>query len=119
VRTFIADPEPPPATGGRLGSAATRAQIAELAQNLMSRGWTITGGGGVQPEEYLPPIGGGRSGGNYVDITATKNGAILRVNTIDTLSDGVTPTSREAAAAALIRSKIGPSAPFLLIPKNR
>ena len=69
------------------------------------------------PEEYLPGAGGGRKGSNYVDITATKNGQTLRINTIDVLSDGVTPTRREAAAAALIRSKIGPNAPFLLIPK--
>ena len=125
-RTFVQEtavPVPteqstPAPTGGRLGSASTRAQIADLAQNLKGRGWTITGGGGEQPEEYLPPIGGGRAGGNYVDLTATKNGVTLRVNTIDTLSDGVTPTAGEAEAAALIRSKINPSDPFLLIPKD-
>jgi hypothetical protein len=44
-------------------------------------------------------------------LTATKNGRILRINTIDTLADGVTPDDREAAAAALIRSKIPPSVP--------
>ena len=69
------------------------------------------------PERYLPGPGGGQKGNNYADITATKNGITLRINTIDTLSDGVTPTRREAAAAALIRSKIGSSDPFLLIPK--
>ena len=125
-RTFASFAEPVPLeepapvqTGGRLGNATTRSQIAELAQNLNNRGWIITGGGGEQPEEYLPPTDGGRAGGNYVDITATKNGITLRVNTIDTLSDGVTPTMREAAAAALIRRKISPNDPFLLIPKDK
>jgi hypothetical protein len=47
-----------------------------------------------------------------------KNGQTLRINTIDTISDGVTPTAREAAAAALIRSKIGPNDQLILIPKN-
>ena len=120
-RTFV-EPEPivpeePVPTGGRLGNATTRGQIAEIAQDLKSRGWTITGGGGEAPEEYLPGANGGRAGSNYVDITATRNGVTLRINTVDTLSDGITPTRREAAAAALIRSKISSSDPFILIPK--
>jgi len=121
IRAFVNEqiPTEPLPSGGRLGSAPTRAQLAEIAQALQDDGWTITGGGGLAPEEYLPPAGGGRKGGNYVDLTATKNGETLRINTIDTISDGITPTAREAAAAALIRSKIGPNDQLILIPKNK
>jgi RHS repeat-associated protein len=104
-----------PASGGRLGNAATRAHVADVAAELENRGWKITGGGGMFKEEYLPgPTG--RLGSNYVDITAMKNGHTLRINTIDTLADGVTPTAREAAAAAAIRAKT-PGEHLLLIPK--
>jgi hypothetical protein len=120
-RTFVETQpvieEPIPTSGGRLGNSTTRGQIVEIAAELKNRGWTITGGGGELPEEYLPGAGGGTKGSNYLDITATKNGKVLRINTVDTLSDGVTPTRREAAAAALIRSKIGPGEHLLLIPK--
>jgi hypothetical protein len=67
----------------------------------------------------LPGTGGGTKGSNYLDLTATRNGETLRINTIDTISDAITPTAREARAAALIRSKIGPNEQLLLIPKNK
>lgn len=41
-----------------------------------------------------------------------------RASPDDTYSDGVTPTAREAAAAALIRSK-RPADHLLLVPKNQ
>jgi len=113
-RTFV---EEPIQSGGRLGTADTRYQLSQYAKFLESRGWTITGGGGVAPEEYLPGSGPGTQGGNFLDLTAQKNGITLRINTVTTLSDGVTPTTDEAAAAALIRSKIDPNDPFILIPK--
>jgi RHS repeat-associated protein len=105
-------------SGGRLGSAATRAHVADVANELVARGWQITGGGGVKAEEFLRSATGGRLGSNYVDITAVRNGRTLRINTIDTLSDGVTPTAREAAAAAAIRAKT-PGDHLLLIPKPK
>ena len=105
-----------PASGGRLGSLSTRAQVADVATELESRGWTVTGGGGKFPEEYLPGLGGGRKGANYVDITGVKNSHVVRINTIDTLADDITPTAREAAAAAAIRAKTGGN--LLLIPKR-
>jgi RHS repeat-associated protein len=102
--------------GGRLGSVLTRKHIAEVADELEARGWTIIGGGGRRPEEY---IGGpsGVLGSSYVDITAAKGGRTLRVNTIDTLADGITPTARETANAARIRAqKKGDH--LLLVPKR-
>ena len=107
-----------PATGGRLGKETTREHVREVATELERRGWTITGGGGVRAEEYLPGVGGSRRGSNYLDITATKNGRTLRINTIDTLVDGVTPTANEARAAASIRAKTCGDH-LLLIPKPR
>ena len=108
-----------PGSGGRLGSPSTRQQIDDIASELERRGWTITGGGGPSrnlKEEYLPGLGGGRKGSSYPDITAEKNGKTLRVNTIDTYTDGVTPTKREAANAARIRAQTCEH--LVLIPKQ-
>lgn len=110
-------PDAPVRTGGRLGNQATRAHVGDVAAELESRGWRVTGGGGLRAEEYLPGPGGGRLGSNWVDITAVKNGRTLRINTIDTLADGLTPTAREAAAAAAIRAKTGEH--LLLVPKPK
>jgi len=103
------------ATGGRLGSEATRAQVYDIGTNLESRGFTITGGGGRLPEEYLPPVNGGRRGGSYPDITAVRDNTTIRINTIDTYKSGV-PTAREAANAARIRAQT-PGDHLVLIPK--
>ena len=102
--------------GGRLGNQTTRQHVADVAAEMESRGWNITHGGGRFPEEYLPGPGGGRLGSSFPDITATKNGRALRVNTIDTRANGVTPTTREAENAARIRSQT-PGDHLLLVPK--
>ena len=102
-------------SGGRLGSAATRAHVAQVADEMEARGWQVTHGGGRGPEEYLPGPGGARKGSSYPDITATKNGQTLRVNTVDTRADGVTMTSREATNATRIRAQTGGH--LLTVPK--
>ena len=104
-------------SGGRLGTDLTRGHVAAVAAELESRGWTITGGGGKLPEEYLRGFNG-RQGSSYPDITATKNGRTLRLNTIDTYVDGITPTTREAVNAARIRSQT-PNDHLLLVPKPK
>jgi hypothetical protein len=106
------------ASGGRLGGVATRAQNAGIAADLQSQGYTITRGGGLFPEEYIPGIGPGTRGSTYVDITAQHGvtGETLRVQTIDTLANG-SPTAREAAAAARIQSAF-PNDTLQLIPKQ-
>jgi RHS repeat-associated protein len=103
---------------GRLGSELTRQHVADIAAEMESRGWTIAYGGGRLPEEYLPGPGRSRTGSSFPDITATKNGRTLRVNTVDTYADGVTPTAREATNAARIRSQI-PGDHLLLVPKTK
>jgi len=102
--------------GGRLGNAKTRAQNKKVADELEGRGFEITGGGGRLPEEYIPPIGGGRKGGSFPDITATKGGKTLRVNTVDTRKKSGKMTTREATNAARIR-KQKPGDHLLTIPK--
>jgi RHS repeat-associated protein len=111
--------ETPGGVGGRLGGAATRAQNAAVADSLESRGFTITGGGGRLPEEYLPGPSGGTKGSSYPDITAERDGHIVRVQTIDTKADGVTPSTREADAATRIRSQQKPGDHTVLIPKGK
>jgi hypothetical protein len=104
--------------GGMLGSQRTRQHVAAVAAEMESRGWAITHGGGRFPEEYLPGPGGGRLGSSFVDITAVKNGRTLRVNTVDTYANGITPTKREAANALRIRSQT-PGDHLLLVPKPK
>ena len=104
-------------SGGRFGGPATRAQNYRLAQDLQSDGYSITGGGGMRSEEYIAGAGPGTTGSTFVDITAkAADGSIVRVQTIDTLPDGITPTPREAAAAARIRAAF-PNDELRLIPK--
>jgi hypothetical protein len=84
---------------------------------MESRGWTIKNGGGRFPEEYIPGPNGARKGSSYPDITATKNGVTLRVNTVDTYVDGITPTLREVENATRIRAQTGEH--VLTIPKPK
>ena len=114
ARTELAQPS----SGGRLGNAATRDQIGNISNELESRGYTIARGGGRFPEEYLKPIGGGRSGGSYLDITATHPSyQTLRINTVDIYKSGM-PTIRELNNALRIRQQIPLGEHLLLIPKR-
>lgn len=91
-----------------------------MQSELKSRGYRILGGnGGNLKEEYLPGPGYKRKGSSFVDITAEKNGRKLRINTIDTRADGITPTTREARNAKRIRSQIGQKNHLLLIAKPK
>lgn len=99
---------------GRLGGPVTRGQIEGISRTLASRGWTVTGGGKLR-EEYLPPLGGGRKGASYPDITAVKDGKTLRINTVDTYRNG-TMTNREATNADRIRLQT-PGDHLITIPK--
>jgi RHS repeat-associated protein len=119
ARGFLREQGVPRPPGGRLGNPATRAQIADIAQQLIDQGWEIIGGGGRLPEEYLPPInGGGTKGSNFVDITARNpaTGQVIRIQTVDTYSNGM-PTEYEAAAAALISAKTND--PVIMLPKAK
>lgn len=82
---------------------------------MEKRGWRITGGGGRRPEEYLPGPGGAQRGSSYPDITGTRDGKTLRVNTVHRRVDGVTLTTRDPTNAARIRTQSGEH--VLAIPK--
>lgn len=104
--------------GGRLGKQSTRDQVDEIATELEKRGYEITGGGNRLPEEYLAPLQkGSRKGSSYPDITATKNGKTIRINTVDTYKSGKA-TTRELDNAARIR-KQRPNDHLILIPKRQ
>jgi filamentous hemagglutinin len=84
----------------------------------MQDGYTITGGGGIASEEYIPGSGPGTSGGTYVDITAVSpSGNTVRVQTVTTQGNGITPTASEQAAAQRIQSAY-PNDALILIPKG-
>ncbi|WP_179538092.1 hemagglutinin repeat-containing protein [Pseudomonas sp. BIGb0408] len=114
-----------PNPDGRLGKASTREHVEQVAAQLEKMGYKVTGGGGVDrsKEEYIPGAGGSRKGSAYPDITAVKidlNGKeiTVRVNTIDTLKDGFTPTKREARNAERIKA-LKPDDILILIPKPK
>jgi hypothetical protein len=107
-------------SGGRLGGTTTRAQNYGISQELRSRGYSFPErpGGGLGSEEFIGGAGAGSKGGTYVDITAiAPNGRTVRIQTIDTLANGL-PTPSEAAAAARIRAA-RPLDKIILVPKGK
>ena len=103
-------------SGGRWGGTSTRLLNDSLATDLENSGYTVTGGAGRASEEWIPGPGGGTAGGTFVDLTATNGSSVFRIQTISTLSDGITPTASEAAAAARIQTAF-PNDQLLLVPK--
>lgn len=95
----------------------TRSQNDVIATVLKNSGYTVTQGAGRGPEEAIKSPDGTMKGGAYVDITATKDGKSIRIQTVDTLADGKTPTPREQANAAKIRAA-HPDDTLILIPKR-
>jgi filamentous hemagglutinin len=73
----------------------------------------------VEEDEFIAGEGPGTKGGTFVDITAVNEttGEWLRVQTVDTLADGTTPTPREQTAIARIREKY-PNDELWIIPKR-
>ncbi|MDR7210603.1 hypothetical protein [Flavobacterium piscis] len=66
----------------------------------------------------MKPLGGGRSGGSYLDLTATHpNYGTLRINTVDIYKNGL-PTLRELNNATRIRTQMALGEHLLLIPKR-
>ncbi len=106
-------------SGGRWGSSTTRQLNDEIATALEKEfpGCRVRGDA-RSSEEWIPGPGGGKDGGTFVDITVTRGSRTIRVQTIDTFGDGVTPTPREAAAAARIRAQF-PGDELRLIPKPK
>jgi RHS repeat-associated protein len=112
--TGLASKRPPNNPHGMLGKPSTRALNADIAAELEKEGYVHTGGAGIK-EERFPGPNGGRKGSVSVDVTATKAGDTVRVQTVDTLKSGV-PNPREMRNAGKILKK-DPTGVFL-IPKN-
>lgn len=110
-------------SGGRHGNTETREELLEFAEYLDDNGYTDIKGDGFASEEYLAGPDGGRKGSNYTDITATApdGKTTIRINTVDTLSNG-DPTPREATNANSINTKTsnmpGNNPEIIIIPKG-
>ncbi len=104
-------------SGGRWGGTATRQLNHAEATALERQGFRVTNGAGRGPEEWFAGPGGGTTGGTFVDITATRGGQTVRVQTVTTLADGVTLTPSEAAAAARIRARF-PGDQLIIVSKQ-
>lgn len=102
---------------GRLGKPSTRRLNKQVAADYEAQGYTTTGGGGKLPEEYIRSPNG-LQGGTFVDNTFTKGPATVRVQTVDTRADGVTPTTKEINAANRIMTE-RPGDGLVLISKLR
>jgi filamentous hemagglutinin len=98
------------------GERETRLINDNIATQLEDQNFTVTNGAGRAKEQWIPGPGGGTKGGTWVDITATNGNSTVRVQTVDMMADGVTPTLREQAAAARIRQAF-PNDTLILIPK--
>ncbi len=103
-------------SGGRWGGIETRLLNHEIATMYENKGWTILNGAGRASEEWIRGPFNGLKGGTWIDITATDGTTVVRIQTIDTLADGLTPIAREAAAARRIESAF-PTDTLILIPK--
>ncbi|MDO4691230.1 MAG: hypothetical protein Q4A58_08055, partial [Fusobacterium sp.] len=114
--------------GGRLGKEEIRLQNKEIAELGESLDWKHIGGAGRKEEyiEALNKVKGSSKGGNYIDVTLSKNingkDVTVRINTVDTYKKTGLLTNREAKAADLINIKItreGLNNPELItIPKG-
>lgn len=112
--------------GGRRGNAATRAHVDQVRDDFLAAnpGWEHVAGGrskatGVDlPEEYIKPIGGGKKGGSYPDLTFIgPKGEKFRINTADTYTGGGFTTREELNAERIFQDTGGE--PIAMIPKPK
>ena len=104
-------------SGGRLGSPETRALDKTVAEGLEKEGYTVTHGAG-KPQEYIPGPGGARKGSTYPDVTGTKDGETVRVNTATTRADGQTLTKAEQQQVNKINAA-RPNDQLRIVPKPK
>lgn len=109
-------------SGGRWGGTSTRNKNVALREQFKAMGFSATDGGGAAPEEWIRGPLGGTRGGRFADITMEYNGEEarpirLRIQTVTTTSDGVTPTRGEVEAAKAIQAAY-PSDALIMVPKG-
>jgi hypothetical protein len=117
---------------GSLGGFQARVQNTRIWFRLWNEGWHLVRGGNAHPEEVVvrpnpvDPVQHptwASTGRQFVkpDLTLSRSQGgqtqTMRVQTIDTLADGVTPTPREATNARLI-AEARPNDPVVLLPKS-
>lgn len=91
-----------------------------MANEWKDKGWRLISGGG-QPEVRMPGPGGGVKGSAYADIELFNpaTGQTMRINTVDTLADGITPTAREVENALKIHDLSKPGDSVMMIAKPK
>lgn len=112
---------------GSRGSPATQRELGPIRDQFLDEnpGWSHRNGGHDRvtgdrlPEYYTPGPGGGRLGSSRTDLTFRHDatGTYLHINTVDTLSNGVTPTIREVMNAWRFKQLTGHV--VIMIPKGR
>ena len=117
---------------GPQGGFQARVQNTRVWFRLWTRGWHLIRGGNARPEEVilrpdpvdpaLHPTWASTGRQNVrPDLTLTRSQGgqtqTMRVQTVDTLADGVTPTPREATNARLI-AEARPNDVVVLLPKS-
>lgn len=109
---------------GMNGNAATQKMELDIARDLKGAGWEVTNGAGKTQEAIRDPLfirkEGQRGRGPatlFPDITATKNGRTMRIQTVDTMARSGKMTRREQKAFDTIRSR-RPNDLLLWFPKR-
>jgi hypothetical protein len=99
------------ADGGRWGSIEVRRLNHAYAQQYENQGWKVTGGAGRASEEFID----GPKGVAYADITLTKGGKTLRIQTA-TMKNGKLEAS-EVVKAQKIRAAF-PNDELIIVSKD-
>ncbi|MEW5925627.1 MAG: RHS repeat-associated core domain-containing protein, partial [Candidatus Zixiibacteriota bacterium] len=103
--------------GGRLGKKPHRAAVNIVADELRDIGYKVTGGGGIEREEFLKGIiKGSTRGGNYIDVTAMRGKSILRAQVGKQTKAGI-PIKQELRKIEEIRLK-RPGEDIIFVPYN-
>jgi hypothetical protein len=97
--------------GGRWGGKATRELNHALASRYEDQGWTVRGGAGRYSEEHVV----GPKGEAYPDITLTKDGKTLRIQTATMNADGTLEESEMTKADKILAAR--PNDKLIIISK--
>ncbi|GHO82382.1 SpvB/TcaC N-terminal domain-containing protein [Dictyobacter formicarum] len=111
----------PPNPWGSKGNPSVVDQNKEIADKLEEEGYTIIGGGGKEKEEWIPGPGGKNLGSVRPDITAEKDGDIIRVQTVDTRGkNSSVPDKREMRnIGKILKAKKNEGGVFIIPKRNK
>jgi hypothetical protein len=109
LKEYLSLPEG--ANGGRLGKIEVRRLNHRVASDYENEGWKVIGGAGRAEKEYLV----GSKGAAYADITLTKDGKTIRIQTATMQNGRLDPL--EVLKAEKIRAA-NPSDELIIISKD-